>query len=92
MGPGFAALGAGGITIAGYLARGRTPPPAVFIGAGIAGVALLTLASASPELASRFGTLVLLTALLTSGADVARGVSRAVGSSKTSDAPAPDAL
>lgn len=90
MGPGFAALGAGGITIAGYLARGKTPPTSVFIGAGIAGVALLALSSASPELAARFGTLILVTALFTSGVDVARGVSRAVGQPATTTAPVAD--
>lgn len=90
MGPGFAALGAGGLTIAGYLARGQSPPPAVFIGAGLAGVVLLTVASASPEIAARFGTLLLLTAFLTSGMDVAKGINRAIGNKQTPAGPGTD--
>lgn len=90
MGPGFAALGAGAITATAYLARGKTPPPAVFIGAGVAGVALLLVAQASPAVAGRFGTLILLTALLTSGVDVARGVNRAVGNTTTTTGPVAD--
>lgn len=91
MGPGFAAIGAGAITATGYFARGKKPPAGVFIGAGIAGVALLVIAQGSPQVASRFGTLIVLTALLTSGVDVARGINRAIGQPATTTAPAPAA-
>lgn len=79
LGAGFAVLGAGALTIGAYLARGESPPPAVFIGSAVAGVALVAVASHSPALASKFGTLILITAILTNGIDLARGVNNAIG-------------
>ena len=74
MGPGIALLAAGAVTMAGQIAKGKTPRPRIIIGAAIAGGALVGLGQASPEVASRFATLILVTALLTSGADLATGV------------------
>jgi hypothetical protein len=83
MGPGIALLTAGGITAVGQIARGRPPSPRILIGSAIAGGLLIGLGRSSPELASRFGTLVLLTAALTSGADVALAISRLLGTAPT---------
>ena len=79
MGPGIAILAAGGLTAVARVVNGRKPEPAIFAGAVIGGAALLAIAQVSPELASRFGTLVVITALLTAGADVATGASRVLG-------------
>ena len=79
MAPALSGLAAAGITMVGQLAHGRTPSPVILVGGAIAGGALAALAGPSPELAAKFGTLVLLTALLTSGADVALAVFNLLG-------------
>lgn len=69
---------AGGLTVLGELARGELPRPAVFIGTAGVGLALLIAAQAAPTLAHGFAVVILLTALLTSGYDVAAGIVRAL--------------
>lgn len=69
---------AAGLTVLAYIARGDAPPPRVFLGAAIAGGGFLALAQASPDLASKLAAVVFITALLTSGYDVAQGVGRAL--------------
>lgn len=76
MGPGIALLAAGGLTTIAGITRGRPPSPRVMIGAAIAGGVLVAVGGRSPELAAKFGTLVLVTALLTSGADLALAAGR----------------
>lgn len=83
MGPGIALLAAGSITAAGAVARGGWPSPRIFVGSAIAGAALLGVAQVSPEVASRFATLVVITALLTSGYDLAVGLNRLVNLAPT---------
>lgn len=79
MGPGFAMLAVGGLTATARVVKGHKPEPAIFAGAVIAGAVLLAVAQASPELASRFAMLVVITSLLTSGADIAAGALRLIG-------------
>jgi hypothetical protein len=78
MGPGLTILAAGGITAIGQISRKQWPTPRIIIGTGVAGAALLIVAQSSPELAQKFATLVLITALLTSGYDVSKGVTAAL--------------
>ena len=78
MTPSITLAAAAAITAVGYLARGRTPAPRIFIGAAVAGTALALIGQAAPEAAARFAGVVLLTALLTSGYDVAQGVNAAL--------------
>lgn len=79
MGPAFAILGAAGVTALGQAAKGKVPSPTIIVGGAVAGAAMAALAGPSPELAGKFATLVLLTALLTSGADVALAVFHLLG-------------
>jgi len=67
-------LTAGALTIVGQIANGKTPAPRIIIGAFAAGTGLVLLSSAQPTIARQLGALILTTSLLTSGADVARGV------------------
>lgn len=71
-------LGAGALTIIGELSRGESPRPAVFIGTAGAGLAIMFASFAAPDLAHGFAVVVFLTALLTSGYDVANGVVKAL--------------
>lgn len=79
MGPGFTILAAGGLTVLGSIARGQAPSPRIFLGTAIAGAGILALANFQPDAAAKFAAVVFLTALLTSGYDVATGVNRALG-------------
>lgn len=79
MGPGLALLTAGALTATAAISRGGWPEPRIFIGSAIAGAALLGIAEVSPEVASKFATLVLITALLTSGVEVSTAVTRLIG-------------
>lgn len=78
MSTGVLIAGAAGMTALAYIARGDMPPPRVFLGGAIAGGAFLAIAQASPDLAARLAAVVFITALLTSGYDVAQGVGRAL--------------
>ena len=78
MSPAWMIAGAGALTLTAQLARGQAPSPRVVIGAAVAGGALLLIAQGAPEAAGKFAGLVLTTALLTSGYDVAQGVARAL--------------
>lgn len=71
-------LGAGALTILGELSRGETPRPAVFIGTAAAGLGIMFAAMGAPGPAHGLALVVFLTALLTSGYDVAQGVNRAL--------------
>ena len=82
MGPGIALLAAGALTATAAVVKGKAPSPSIFAGAAIAGGALLGLAQVSPDVASRFATLVVLTAILTSGAELALGASRLIGANR----------
>lgn len=78
MNPALILAAAAGVTALGALARGTTPAPRIFVGAAVGGVVLAGFASLDPQLASRFAGVVLITALLTSGYDVAKGVQSAL--------------
>lgn len=78
MGPALSIAGAGAITAIAQIARGEWPSARLIAGVGIAGAALLMVASKSPELASAFGTLVLVTALMVSGVDLAKAAGNAL--------------
>lgn len=78
MAPGIAILAAGGITAVAAIVRGAKPSPNVIAGAVIAGGILTAIAAQSPDVAGKYATLVLITAILTSGADIATGISRLV--------------
>lgn len=69
---------AGGLTVLGELARGQRPRPAVFVGTAGVGFVLLIVSSSAPQVAHGFALVILLTALLTSGFDVAAGITRAL--------------
>lgn len=69
---------AAGLTVTAALVRRQAPAPRIFVGAAVAGTALALVAHAAPTAASRFAGVVLLTALLTSGYDVAKGVNNAL--------------
>jgi hydrogenase/urease accessory protein HupE len=70
--------GAAGLTAAAALARGHAPAPRIFVGAVVAGTVLAIASQAAPQAAQRFAGVVFLTALLTSGYDVAKGVNAAL--------------
>lgn len=70
--------GAGALTIGGTLARGETPKVSTFIGTAGAGLFVLAMTAVNPKLGTGFALVVFLTALLTSGYDLAGGVSRAL--------------
>lgn len=74
MGPGFSIAAAGALSAVAQIVRGEWPSARILVGVGIAGAALLTIAQSSPELASAFGTLVLVTSLMVNGVDVAKAV------------------
>lgn len=78
MGPGLVIVTASGIVILGRLSKGESPHPRIFLGAVIAGAGMLTLAQFSPEVAAKLAGVVLMTAIMTSGYDVAQGVTRAL--------------
>lgn len=78
MSPAFKIATAGALTILGTIARHKAPAPRVFIGVVAAGAILLLVADSAPEAANAFGTVVLLTALLTSGYDVAQGINHSL--------------
>lgn len=78
MGPALTIAAAGGLTIVGTIARGKAPLPRVFVGIVIAGGGVLAIAQYSPEIAAKLSAVVFLTALLTSGYDVATGAQRAL--------------
>lgn len=85
MGPGFTVLLAGGVTSLAYMAKGDWPPPRIFIGSAIAGTGLMAVARKYPGPAQQFASLILLTALVTSGVDVAQGLNRALGAPLPTD-------
>ena len=87
MGPGFALLTVGAITGTAALVRGELPSSRVFAGAAIAGGVLVAVGQASPDVASRFATVVLITALLTSGVELATAAGRLTGISTSSPTP-----
>lgn len=70
--------GAGGLTLLGELARGETPRAAVMIGTAGAGALVMLLGMANEQLAHGLALVVFLTALLTSGYDLAAGIGRAL--------------
>lgn len=78
MGPGIALLIAGGLTMAAQASRGSAPAPRILIGSAIVGGVLVGVGQKSPELAGKFATLILVTALLTSGSDLAKAASRLI--------------
>lgn len=78
MGPALQVGIAGGLTIIGAIARGDAPSPRIFVGVAVAGAGVLGLAQLAPDAARSLATVILLTALLTSGYDVARGVGSAL--------------
>jgi hypothetical protein len=78
MGPALVVASAAGLTAVGAIARGEAPKPRVFLGAAIAGAGFLLLAQYSPDVSAKLAGVVLMTALLTSGYDVATGVTRAL--------------
>jgi hypothetical protein len=78
MGPGLTIAGAGLLTVLGSIARKQAPHPRIFLGTAVAGAGVLILAQHSPDAAAKFAAVVFLTALLTSGYDVAQGVTRAL--------------
>lgn len=73
-------LGAGALTIGGEISRGQSPRPSVFIGTAGAGLLVLMLGQANPELAHGLALVLFLTSLLTSGYSLAQGVARALRS------------
>lgn len=79
MTPALLVAAAGAITIIGQIVAGKPPAPRIFIAVPIAGAGMLALAQWSPELAYRLAAVVFLTALLTSGYDVAKGVNNSLG-------------
>lgn len=79
MTPAWLIASAAGLTIIGNIAAKRAPSPRVFVGAAVAGAGFLALAQVQPELATKLAAVALITALLTSGYDVAQGVTRALG-------------
>lgn len=78
MGPAWSIAGAGAITAIAQIARGEWPGVRIVAGVAIGGAALLVIGGKSPELASAFGTLVLVTALMVSGVDIARAVNNSL--------------
>ena len=76
--PALLVAAAGGLTVVGTIARGKAPAPRVFLGVALAGAGMVTLAQYAPEAAAQLATVVLLTALLSSGYDVARGITQAL--------------
>lgn len=78
MSPALLIAAAGGLTIVGNIAAKKAPSPRIFVGIAVAGAGMLGLAQLAPEAAQQLATVVLLTALLTSGYDVASGVSSAL--------------
>jgi hypothetical protein len=72
MGPGIKVLAAGALTATAQIVNGRMPSPRLIAGVGITGLVLVSIAGKSPEIAGAFGTLILLTALMVSGYDVAK--------------------
>jgi hypothetical protein len=69
---------AGTITALGQLARGDGLQPRTIIATGILGVLMLSLESVNRDLARGIAAIVLTTAVLTSGADVAEGINRTI--------------
>jgi|CXWL01.1.fsa_nt_gi hypothetical protein len=78
MAPALLVTAAGTLTVVGQLAAGRAPSPRIFLGVAIAGAGMLGLAQAAPDAATQLATVVLITALLTSGYDVSRGIGNAL--------------
>lgn len=78
MGPGLTIAAAGLVTVVGAIVRKQSPSPRIFVGTAVAGGAILAIASWNAEVASKLALVVFLTALLTSGYDVARGVNQAI--------------
>ena len=78
MTPSVTLAAAAALTAVGALARGQAPAPRIFVGAAVGGLALAGLAQLAPEAAVRFAGVVLLTALVTSGYDVSKGITAAL--------------
>lgn len=78
MSPALLIAAAGGLTVIGNIASRKAPSPRIFVGVAVAGAGMLTLAQLAPDAAQQLATVVLITALLTSGYDVARGVTAAL--------------
>ena len=78
MSPAFKVAFAGGITAIAQIMRGEWPSAGLFYAVGIGGAALLLIQPAAPKAVDAFGSLILLTAVLVSGAEIAKAATNAI--------------